>query len=463
MKSKERWIWTLILGASLGANALLYVRPAAADIEATHRYQQVFQNVLNYMRTLYVNEEDDQVLLTGAVRGMMAATGDPYTRFLTREEHQEFNNAEEGQKVGIGVEVTMKDDYPTVIAPVDGGPAQKAGILSGDRIISINGESTHKKYFGEILKLIAGETGTIVELEIGRQGFLEPIKVQVRRGFFNLVYCNGSVIEKEFGYVRLTQFYGEDSGTVTRFHDLLKEFQEKKVRGIIVDLRNNTGGLLSMAGTLTGYFLNKGDVIVRARGRDPQQERLMRAEGETGIVAAGMPIVVLVNRGSASASEIMAGALQDHSRAKILGTRTFGKASVQQIVRPLPDDTAAIITTQRYYTPKNQSLHGKGLTPDIDVPDLAPGPDESYYLYKIKETKFFETFRRNYPKYGPDLFAIFNQELKQKGWSLSPVLALFVLKQEYGALPASGPDMETDVQLARAIAELRSSPDRGLR
>lgn len=455
LKSKERWFWSGALALSLAANTLLVVRPVGADIETTHQYQQVFQNVLNYMRTLYVNEEDDKKLLIGAVRGMMAATGDPYTRFLNREEHREFNNAEEGQKVGIGVEVTMKNDFPTVIAPVDGGPAQKAGILPGDRIVAIDGQSTHKKYFGEILKMIAGETGTVVELEITRKGFSEPLKIQVRRGFFNLTYCRGNVIDQDIGYLRLTQFYGEDTGTVDTFREALKDFQAKKVRGIVVDLRNNTGGLLSMAGTLTGYFLNRDDVIVRARGRDPKQERLMRATGETNLVAAGTKIIVLVNRGSASASEIMAGALQDHGRAQILGTRTFGKASVQQIVRPLPDDTAAIITTQKYFTPKNQSLHGKGLTPDIKVPDLQPDTDESYYLYKIKSTNFFEDFKRRYPKYSDVTHAFFMQELQQKGWKLSPVLGLYVVKREYNMLSPGEPDLETDPQLTRAIAEIR--------
>ena len=446
--------WTLVLGASLAINVLLFVQPVDADIETTHRYQQVFQNVLNYMRTVYVNEEDDKKLLIGAVRGMMAATGDPYTRFLTKEEHNEFNNAEEGQKVGIGVEVTMQNDYPTVISPVEGGPAEKAGVLAGDRIVSIDGKSTHKKYFGEILKLIAGETGTVVELEIRREGAAKPITLQVRRGFFNLNYCRGAVIEDNVGYIRLTQFYGEDSGTVKKFRGYLKEFRDKRVSGIVVDLRNNTGGLLTMAGTLTGYFLKEGDVIVRARGRDAARERVMRAEGDTNLLPPDMPIVVLVNRGSASASEIMAGALQDHKRATILGSRTFGKASVQQIIRPLPDDTAAIITTQKYFTPNNQQLHGKGLSPDIKVADLRPDTDESYYLYKIKDTKFIEGFKRKYPKYNEDLPPIFMSELKTRGWTLSPVLALFILKQAYNAIPPGRPDLETDVQLSRALKEI---------
>ena len=454
-RTNERLLWISILTLSLGLNVLLFASPARADQEAYHKYQHVLQNVYHYVKNMYVEPQDDQKLITGAVRGILQATGDPYTRFLDREEHRAFNGAEEGRKVGVGVEVTMKEGYPVVIAPVEGGPAAKAGVKAGDKIVAIDGHSTERRSFGAILKLITGEIGTVVELSVLREGFVEPLKILVTRGHFNLTYVKGSLMaDGKVGYVRLLQFFGESSGSIEKFRGYLEDFKKKKVKGIVVDLRNNSGGHLDMARVLAGYFLKQGDLVVTGKGRGPRYNSEYRAGPGAGLIPYSVPVIVLINKGSASASEVMAGALQDYGRAKLLGTQSFGKASVQQIVRPLPDDTAALITIQKYYTPKNRSIHGVGLKPDIIVEDIKPGADELYYLVKMREAKFLEGFKRRNPKYSRDLRERFQKEAEAKGWKFSSSLSLLLLKRSYQIYSGDKPDLELDPQLSRALAEL---------
>ncbi|MBI3395634.1 MAG: S41 family peptidase [Spirochaetia bacterium] len=444
---------SLILGCVL-LSATLTVRPLHADTETSHKYQQVLQNLMFYMQNMHVEKLEEKALLVGAIRGMLAASGDPYTRFLDKDEMREFMSAEEGRRVGIGVEVSIQGGVPIVIAPIEGGPADNAGILAGDRILSIDGKSTENVPFSDLVKSISGDSGSIVSIEIQRDGFTQPIKFNITRGIFKIEYVKKTYLsEGKIGYLRLTNFFGEEAGTTEKFRGALVEFKEKKVSGIIIDLRNNTGGHLDLAGTLSGYFLKPGQVVVRARGRDPAGNREITADKDAGLVPESTPVVILVNKGSASASEIMAGALQDHGRARLIGTRSFGKASVQQIVRPLPDDTGALITVQKYYTPKNRSIHGIGLEPDVAVDDIKPTPEETVALQKLFDTNIVTSFRKDHPKFTADLPQLFRTEAAKKGMTFSLALSKLILRREYPSA-FSDYDLELDPQLARALKEL---------
>ncbi len=458
---RERRLWIVLLTASLVVNVFAFASPALANRESSHRYQQILQYLLYYMQNLYVEPVSEERLLEGAVRGLLASADDPYTRFLNRDELKEFLSMEEGRRVGIGVEVSLQDGVPVVIAPIAGGPAEKAGIQPGDRILSVDGTKTEDVPFGKLVELITGRRGTIVELGIGRPGDPEdrgPRKIRITRDEFDLRYVRALYFEEEqIGYLRLYHFFGEESGSVEEFRSALQDFKRRGARGLVVDLRSNPGGHLRMAGTLTGYFLEAGQVIVRAKGRGEDLNTEIRAEGETGIARKDWPIVVLINEGSASASEIMAGALQDHGRAKLVGARSFGKASVQKVLRPLPGDTAALITIQKYFTPNNRAIHGKGLEPDIAVPSLRPDAKQRQVLFELEEEKFFDDFMKKHERFEPGLADLLRAEFERRGVEIDRALCTLILREQYGTYNPGGPDPDADPQLARALAEIQNA------
>lgn len=450
-----------LLTVSLCVNFLAFASPGFADREQSHRYQQILQHLLYYMENLYVEPLQEEELLKGAVRGLLAASGDPYTRFLDRAELKNFLSLEEGKRIGIGVEVSLQDGLPVVIAPIAGGPAEAAGILPGDRIMKVDGTKTEDVPFGKLVERITGERGTEVELGIERSAFEKPLTIRVTRGEFELEYVRTQYFEKEqIGYIRLYHFFGEESGSVDKFRAGIQDFKRRQAKGIIVDLRSNPGGHLEMAGIVTGFFLKEGQVVVRAKGRTEEMNSEIRAEGDVAIVPENIPVVVLINEGSASASEIMAGALQDHKRATLIGSRSFGKASVQKVIRPLPDETAALITIQKYFTPLNRGIHGKGLTPDIAVPTLRPNETEVAVLQTLDEKKFFVDFKAKHPQYSAELVDVFLKELSSRNLNIRRALAVFVLQDRYRIWNPGKPDPMADPQLARALKQLQSEQKR---
>ncbi len=427
-----------------------------SQIEASHMYQNILQQVLYLIENYHVDSVPRSKLFEGAVRGMLEATGDPYSRFLNREEQKEFNHNEGGDLVGIGVEISIQGGYPLIVAPMKGGPAEKAGLQSGDRIISIGGQNTKYVATNRLSEMITGEPGTIAELGIQRGNTTFPVRVE--RGVIQVDYVKTALIsDGKVGYIRLQSFFGEDSGSVQKFRKGLEEFAKAGAAGVIIDLRNNTGGHVDMARTLSGYFLKKGDIVYRVKSRTEQRE--FSVEGETGVVPDKMKVVILVNRGSASASEIMSGCLQDYGRAVLVGEQTFGKASVQQVFRPLPDETAVLVTTQRYYTPKNRSLHGVGLKPDVEIPDLTPTPQESVYIGAMEEKKLIDAFIKENPEYRSDSAERFRAKLAADGIVLRPEIVRILLKREYGVREPD-PDTEVDPQLRRAIEIVRQTRTR---
>ncbi len=449
-RSVERVFWISLVVSSWALSGL----SAGTDSEISHKYQHLLQAIHFYTGELFVEEVDERSLWEGAVRGMLASTGDPYTRFLNREELKEFSSTESGRRVGIGAEITIRGGYPVVIAPVEGGPAMKAGIMPGDKIIKIDDVPTEGVSFGDLLKQISGDSGTVVKLEVNRQSSPGSIQIPVTRGVFKLDYVTWEYLPgKKTGYLRLSHFFGEDSGSVDEFRKALETFQKKGAKSVILDLRNNSGGHLDMAVTLAGYFLKKDDTVVYAKGRKPEDNREYKVSRRTEVISDDVKLFVLINKGSASASEILAGALQDHRRATLVGTQSFGKASVQRVVRPLPDDTAALITIQKYYTPLMRHIHNKGLKPDIVLEEFKPTIEDLYFLEKMKKVSFISNFEKRNPSYSAGLFKKFKSEATKKGWPVSEELTRRIIAQAYGRFKKGAPDPAIDSIFQRALEE----------
>lgn len=336
-----------------------------ADTDAVYKNIEIFVEVLRKIQENYVEPKNPQELIYGAIKGMVRSL-DPHSSFMTKDEHNELMLETKGSFTGIGIEITMKDGVLTVVSPIEGTPAYKAGIKPGDKIVKIEAESTKDMSMMDAVKRIRGPKGTKVKLTIVRKGENKPLDFSIIRDVIPLKSVRYYRMTPEIGYVRVSNF---QSNTTRDLSLALKTLQQSgKLNGLILDLRNNPGGLLSQAEGVSDLFLDSG-VIVSTKGRTNSQNRKTMAT--QGDVTSGCPIIVIVNGGSASAAEIVAGALQDNKRALILGTRTFGKGSVQTIL-PLSDGTALRLTTARYYTPSGRSIQLSGITPDIELAYVPP-------------------------------------------------------------------------------------------
>ncbi|THB75091.1 MAG: S41 family peptidase [Gammaproteobacteria bacterium] len=312
----------------------------------------------------YVEDVDDKALLQGAIRGMLQSL-DPHSTFLAEEELKELREGTSGEFGGLGIEVGMENGFVKVIAPIDDTPAQRAGIRAGDLIIRLDDKPVKGLSLHEAVKIMRGKPGEPIELTVMREGNGKPFKVTIVRDVIKVKSVKSKVVGEEFGYVRITQFQAR---TGEYLQTALDELNSKiKLKGLVIDLRNNPGGVLQAAVDVSDTFINDG-LIVYTQGRE--QKPIMSFNAVPGDQLNGAPIVVLINGGSASASEIVAGALQDHGRAVIIGSRSFGKGSVQTIL-PLPGGKTAVkLTTARYYTPNGRSIQAEGIKPDVILDEL---------------------------------------------------------------------------------------------
>jgi len=330
---------------------------------ATKAYEdlRIFTDVLSIVQDSYAEETDTKNLLQGAIKGMLYGL-DPHSSFMTSEEYKEMQVETKGTFGGVGIEIGIRDSVLTVIAPIEDTPAFKAGIKAGDKIIKIGEKSTKDMSITDAVKLMRGSRGTKVTLWILREDWKDPQEFAITRDIIAIKSIKHRLLEEGFGYVRISQFQEK---TANDLEDALNKLgsKENKLKGVILDLRNNPGGLLSQAVEVADKFLDSG-LIVYTKGRTPGQD--IKFEAKPGDTHPSYMIIVLVNGGSASASEIVAGALQDHKRAVVLGTQTFGKGSVQTII-PLSDGAALRLTTSKYYTPSGRSIQAKGIEPDIIV------------------------------------------------------------------------------------------------
>jgi carboxyl-terminal processing protease len=350
----------LILGASAKA--------AAAD---TYRQLNLFGDVFERVRADYVEKPDDSKLIEQAINGMLNGL-DPHSSYMDPKNFRDMQVQTKGEFGGLGIEVTMEDGLVKVVTPIDETPAAKAGVMANDIITQLDGEQVQGLTLNQAVEKMRGPVNTKIKLTIMRKGQDKPIEVSITRDVIRVRSVRMRTEGDDIGYIRITQFNEQTSdGLRKAISDITAQIQNDKLKGYVLDLRNNPGGLLDQAISVSDAFLERGE-IVSTRGRNAEETQ--RYSARAGDLTKNKPIIVLINGGSASASEIVAGALQDHKRATILGTRSFGKGSVQTII-PLGNNNGALrLTTARYYTPSGKSIQAKGIVPEIEV--LQDVPDE---------------------------------------------------------------------------------------
>lgn len=368
-KRFSRNIGWVAIGVALAANWLVGARlysqePSRTRSDDPYYYMALFTRTIEQIRENYVetNNVSYKDLVYGALRGMLQSL-DPHSQFLDADMYKDIKDDTSGQFGGLGIVIGMKDGALTIIAPMEDTPGFRAGLLAGDRIVEINGASTEGLSLPEAVKQLRGPPGTRVTLRILRQPANEFLTVEIERANIEVATVKDArLLEDGIGYVRVTQFSEPTAEALQKEIDRLRS---EGLRALVIDLRNNPGGLLSSAIDVAQQFLDRNQVIVSTQGRQATQNKVYRSRNRARY--EGFPMVVLVNAGSASASEIVAGALQDHRRAILIGEKTFGKGSVQSVL-PMEEGTAIRLTTAKYYTPSERVIHERGIEPDIVVP-----------------------------------------------------------------------------------------------
>ncbi|ABR50209.1 carboxyl-terminal protease [Alkaliphilus metalliredigens QYMF] len=358
-------ILTTILNLTLGNMIALKMGQKVVVTRDTYEFYQTIKNeygkmfaLKDFLETNYYREIEPEHLVEGAIKGMFEGIGDPYTNYLSQREFEDLMTRTQGTYGGIGVIVTPGDDgMVTVVSPIEDTPGERAGLRTGDKIMSVNGEPISGDRLDKAVEMMKGEPGTEVRLSIWREGLTEAMDVRIQREEIRLQTVRSEIVEGNIGYVRISMF---DEKTANDFKTQVDQLQQENIEGLILDLRNNPGGLLSQCVEIADYLLGE-QVIVYTEDRQGNREveRSDRRE-------VALPMVVLVNEGSASASEILAGAIKDGERGTIVGTTTFGKGLVQQ-VKPLDDGTGFKFTVSEYFTPNGTNIHGTGIEPDVIV------------------------------------------------------------------------------------------------
>ncbi len=361
----------VLVGALMGATAMSVINTATLPAEAagssTYRELSIFGDVFERVRAQYVTPPKEDQLIESAINGMLSSL-DPHSSYMNAKDAEDMRTQTRGEFGGLGIEVTMEDELVKVITPIDDTPAARAGVLAGDFISKIDGADVRGLKLEEAVEKMRGAVNTPIKLTLIRKGADKPIELTIMRDII-AVRAVKSRVEGDVGYLRVISFtektYDDLEAAITK---IKKEVPEDKLKGYVLDLRLNPGGLLDQAINVSDAFLERGEVV-STRGRNEDETR--RFNATPGDDADGKPVIVLVNGGSASASEIVAGALQDLRRATVLGTRSFGKGSVQTII-PMGDAGALRLTTALYYTPSGKSIQGTGITPDITVEQPLP-------------------------------------------------------------------------------------------
>ncbi len=372
-----RKLGLLLIGAVIGGGAVLAVSnglnhstSAQAAGVSTYKQLSIFGDIFERVRASYVTEPAEDELIENAINGMLTSL-DPHSSYLNPKDFSDMRVQTRGEFGGLGIEVTMENELVKVVSPIDETPAAKAGVLAGDLISKIDGENVRGLSLQQAVEKMRGEVNTPIVLTILREGADRPLEITIIRDVIQVRSVRYRIEDEDIGVVDINAFNEQTfDGLEKAIKSIREEVGDEKLKGFVVDLRLNPGGLLDQAVSVSDSFLDRG-LIVSTRGRDADEGR--RHSARPGDLTGGKPVIVLINGGSASASEIVAGALQDHKRATILGTRSFGKGSVQTII-PLGSNGALRLTTALYYTPSDRSIQGKGIDPDIKVEQ--PLPDE---------------------------------------------------------------------------------------
>jgi carboxyl-terminal processing protease len=378
---KEKLFWPLLFALVL---IMLFNLNSTGKVGAVtgepYEKLKIFSDALTLVQKNYVDDVKIDDLIYGAIKGMLE-TLDPHSAFLPPDVYKELQVETKGTFGGLGIEITLKDGVLTVVSPIEDTPAYRAGIASGDQILKIDGKFTKNMSLADAVKKMRGQEGTKVTLTIMREGFSEPKNFTLTRAIIQIKSVKYKRLEDDLGYIRITQFQEK---TDHDFKEVLHQLEsgEKPLKGLILDLRNNPGGLLDQAVKISDLFIDEGLIVYTEGKVENQRIKFFAHKNEQ---TRDYPMVALVNGGSASGSEIVAGALQDHGKAVVVGTKTFGKGSVQTII-PLDDGSGIRITTAKYYTPNGRSIQAKGITPDIIVEDKLVSEKEMKRIQFLKES-----------------------------------------------------------------------------
>ena len=423
------------LDSRLGISAFAQDSTGKAD---TYRLLTLFGDVFERVRAEYVEPTNDRDLVENAINGMLTGL-DPHSNYMNAKAFRDMQVQTRGEFGGLGIEVTQENGYIKVISPIDDTPAARAGVKAGDLITGIDGKTVQGLSLNEAVEKMRGAPNTRINITIRREGTDRPIDISITREIIKIQVVR-SRMEGDVAYVRVSSFNEQTDPALRRAIQSLKQQAGTSLKALILDLRNNPGGLLDQAVSVSDDFLDQGEIVsTRAR----QSEESQRWNAKAGDLATGLPVVVLINGGSASASEIVAGALQDHRRAVVLGTRSFGKGSVQTVI-PLPGNGAMRLTTARYYTPSGRSIQGLGISPDVEVAQT----------------------REEKPRFGPEREADLNNALSNQGGTpqlpATPRTDLPAMAKDIPPKPPEGfptfdlTKPETDFQLQQGLALARA-------
>jgi len=386
-------ISTLVIFIGISSQHRCSAEGKGSDYESI----ELFTDVMAIIKKSYVEEVDTKKLIYGAINGMLASL-DPHSSFMSPETYKEMKIDTKGAFGGLGIEITIKDGVLTVISPIEDTPAFKAGIKSGDQILKIDDRFTKDLNINDAVKRMRGQKGTKVVLTIMRDGFDMPKEFTLVRDIIQVKSVRARMLDNGYGYVRIAQFQEKTDEDLSKALKSLQDEAKGPLSGLVLDLRNDPGGLLDQAVKVADHFVEDG-LIVYTEGREKDSK--MQFFAKKGGKEPNYPIVALINGGSASASEIVAGALQDHKRAVVMGTQSFGKGSVQTII-PLSDESGLRLTTARYYTPKGRSIQAKGITPDIVVERIELPKEgtkkEGFHISEKDLENHFESDSKNEPK-----------------------------------------------------------------
>jgi carboxyl-terminal processing protease len=370
----------VLLGATLVFGQMVFAEKEPAKPDLPLEELRTFSEIFGRIKSSYVEPVEDKVLIENAIRGMLSGL-DPHSTYLDLDDFQELREGTSGEFGGLGIEVSMEDGFVKVVTPIDDTPAAEAGLQPGDLIIRLDDTPVKGMTLNEAVDIMRGKPGTPLLLTIIREGEAQPLKVELTRAIIKVTSVKKRMLENDIGYARITTFQARTGESLREAITELQQENGSPLKALVLDLRNNPGGVLDAAVNVSDAFIKKG-LVVYTEGRVPNSDQKFNATPDD--IMSGAPIVVLVNGGSASASEIVAGALQDHHRAIIMGSKTFGKGSVQTVM-PLTNETAVKMTTARYYTPSGRSIQAEGIVPDIKINSVKVEPLEDTDFTPLRE------------------------------------------------------------------------------
>ena len=440
----------LALGPATGiVSRHLGIEPALADDSGrtdTYRLLTLFGDVFERVRAEYVEPTNDKDLVENAINGMLTGL-DPHSNYMNAKAFRDMQVQTHGEFGGLGIEVTQDNGFIKVISPIDDTPAARAGVKAGDLIVALDGKTVQGLTLNEAVDKMRGPPNSRITLTVRREGSDKPLELSMMREIIHIQVVRQHMEPDDIAYIRLTSFNEQTDAGLKKAYETLKQQSGGKLKAIVLDLRNNPGGLLDQAVSVSDDFIDQGEVV-STRARHPEDSQ--RWNAKDGDMTGGLPLVVLINGGSASASEIVAGALQDHRRAVLVGTRSFGKGSVQTVI-PLPGNGAMRLTTARYYTPSGRSIQGLGITPDVEV----------------------QASRTDTPHFGPEREADLNHVLTNQGGTpadqaapprtdLPPIVKDIPSKppENWPTFDASKPDTDFQLQQALVLAKAMAGQKR---